>query len=343
MEFALILRELWSRKRVLAIGAVVAFLVALASVVRLPSLQPRPVTYASASTQLLVDTPQSSLADLAQNIDPLQARATVLANLMASPAFLDLVGRQVGLSGSQIYAAGPVDPMLPRTQQEPTDLKRNVQLTGETAPYRLNFNSDPNVPEIGVYTQAPTVKMAVGLANATAVALRQYIATADNTGVPSRSRATIRQLGQANGAVVNGGVSKQIFVLVFVGVMFFWCIMMLVSLRWRANWRASAGMSRLSPSPAPVEEPVTPEPQPDDYSVDWYGPVMPPSSPLHSPSAIASEAEAEAEAEEPQWDAAPVEPEPEPETVRSGRSGHSGRSKASGRSSGSGRSRLLNR
>jgi hypothetical protein len=228
------------------VGVVIALVATVLSAYRLDgtSLKPRQVIYSGASTQILIDTPRSSLADVGQNIDPLQIRATVLANLMASPSFLDLVGKRVGLSGAQIYAAGPVDPQLPRTQQEPTALKRNVELTGETAPYRLNFNSDPNLPEIGVYAQAPTTDMAVKLANASASALSQYISSASSqTEVPDHSRATIRQLGPATGGVVNGSAGKEIMLLVFMAVLIFWCVLTLVVVRFRANWRASAAVA----------------------------------------------------------------------------------------------------
>jgi hypothetical protein len=260
----------------LAVGVVIALLAAVLSAYRVSgsSLKPRQITYSAASTQILIDTPQSSLADVGQNIDPLQIRATVLANLMASPSFLKLVGERVGLSGAQIYAAGPVDPQLPRTQQEPTDLKRNVELTGETVPYKLNFNSDPNLPEIGVYAQAPTTAMAVALANASASALSQYISAAGGqTDVPDRSRATIRQLGSATGAVVNGGVGKQIMVLVFIAVLFFWCILVLAVVRFRANWRASAAVATAMASTSNAE----PASQDDDgvrspsENHDWEG------------------------------------------------------------------------
>ncbi len=243
MEFALVLRELWRRKRFLALGALVAAIAALASVYRLDGvgIKPRSLSFSSATTQVLVDSRQSALADLGQDISPLMARATVYANIMASPEFLDLVGARVGLAGNQIYAAGPVDPQLPRTVQEPTALKRNVELTGETTPYRLNFNSDPNLPDVGVFAQAPTTKMAIALANAAVGALQDYVANIESTtGVPPHSRAAIRQLGTAYGAVVNGGVSKTIFALVFIAVMLIWCVVMLAIARFRVTWRASA-------------------------------------------------------------------------------------------------------
>jgi hypothetical protein len=255
VEFALVLRELWRRKPALVAGALVASVCAVLSVYRVAGLglTSRPITYSGASTQALIDTPRSALADITQNIEPLQVRAVVLANFMASPSFLSQVGARVGLTGGQIYAQGPLDPQLPRTEQEPTALKRNVELTGETAPYRLTFNSDPNLPQIGVYSQAPTTKMAVALANASVKALRSYVSRAESqTKVPAGSRAEIRQLGRASGAQVNGGISKSIFGLVFTAVMLVWCVGILAVTRLRENWRLSAEFEQRSAAPVPA-------------------------------------------------------------------------------------------
>ncbi|HSZ05141.1 MAG TPA: hypothetical protein VK778_08060 [Solirubrobacteraceae bacterium] len=204
-------------------------------------LKARSLQYSSATTQLLVDSPTSVLGDLSQSFEPLSARATVYANFMASPAVLALIGQQVGLSGGQLYATGPVSASQPRVVQEPTALKRNTEITGETDPYRLSFESQPNLPTINVYAQAPSTALAVGLANGAVVGLKQYVTAleeADKT--PPRARVTIRRLGPANGAVVDGGISKELAVLVFVGVCLLWCILLLAASRFREVWRGSA-------------------------------------------------------------------------------------------------------
>ena len=96
MEFALVLRELLRRRRVLAAGVLVATLAAVFSVYRLDglSLKPRSLQYSSATTQVFVDTPSSVLGNLTQALPPLQARATVYANFMASPSVLQLIGEK---------------------------------------------------------------------------------------------------------------------------------------------------------------------------------------------------------------------------------------------------------
>ena len=243
MEFALILRELSRRRAALGIGVVVALIAAILSVYRLTStgLAARSLQYSSASTQVFVDTPSSVLGDLQPSFEPLQARATVYANFMASPTFLALVGEKSGIPGGQIYAAGPVDPSVPRVVEEPTAVQRNVEITGESTPYRLNFNDDPNLPTIGIYAQAPNTRQAVALANASAAALAQYVAMLAKTGnTPPAQRVVIRQLGSASGGVVDGGISKSIAFLTFVVVFFLWCVLVLIGGRFAESWRATA-------------------------------------------------------------------------------------------------------
>jgi hypothetical protein len=243
MEFALVLRELLRRRRVLAVGVLVAALTAVLSVYHLDGLglKPRSLQYSSATTQVFVDTPSSVLGNLTQALPPLQARATVYANFMASPSVLQLIGEKAGIPGDQIYAAGPIDPLVPRIVQEPTAVQRNVEITGEATPYRLNFNDDPNLPQIGIYSQAPTTAEAVRLAEASVQALKQYLAGLQSSeNIPPQSRAVIRQLGSANGHVVDGGIGKALACIVFLSVFLFWCVMSLVVVRFRQSWRESA-------------------------------------------------------------------------------------------------------
>jgi hypothetical protein len=245
MEFALVLRELTRHRWALAVGVLVAAVAATFSVYHLDGLKlkPRQLTHSSASTSVFVDTPSSVLGNLTPSFDPLQTRATVYANFMASPEVLNMIGQRVGIPGDQIYAAGPVDSLVPRIVEEPTAVQRNVEITGETMPYRLNFNNDPNLPTIGIYAQAPTTNQAILLANAAAASLGQYVRNLQETDrVPSQSRVVIRQLGLASGGVADGGVSKALAVIVFLGVLLLWCVLVLAAVRFRAYWRASVAL-----------------------------------------------------------------------------------------------------
>ena len=242
MGFALALRELSTHRRLLALGAVVAVFVATLSVYHLDGfgLKSRSLQYSAASTQVLVDSDSSALGNLAESFESLANRAVVYADFMTNPSILEKIGQQVGLKGGQIYAVGPVTGAT-RVEQEPTALKRNVELTGETKPYRLNFESQNNLPTININAQAPTTKQAVALANAAALAMHRYVAEDVSVGaIAPPSRVVIRQLGAANGAVVDGGISKQLFVIVSVLVFALWCVLMLAVPRALAMWRDSA-------------------------------------------------------------------------------------------------------
>jgi hypothetical protein len=245
MEFALILRELWRRPRWLALGAVVAVIAATLSVYHVslvpPSLKSRSLKYSTATTQVVVDSTPSSLGNVVANIDPLVARAGVFANLMVSPAALNLIGEAAHIPGNEIYAAGPVEANEPRTIQEPTADTRNGQIVGEAAPYRLQFAANPEYPIITISAQAPTDNQAEALANGTVTALSKYISLVQQK-VPSERRVVVRQLGTPTGAVVDGGVSKKLFVIAMIVAFFAWCVMLLVVDRFLANWRRSADL-----------------------------------------------------------------------------------------------------
>ena len=202
MESILILRELVGRWRILAIGVAVATVVAVLSVYRVDGsgLRPRALVHSSASTQVLVDSDSSVLGNVAGSLEPLASRASIYANFMTSPAVLNLIARRIGLSGQQLYAAGPVSVDQPRVVQEPTALRRNVEITGETIPYRLGFESQANLPTIAINSQAPTTAQAIALANAAAAGVEEYVANSEtaNNVTPS-DRVVIRQLGPAQG------------------------------------------------------------------------------------------------------------------------------------------------
>lgn len=256
MEIALVLQELLRRRRALAVGAVIAAIVAILSVYRTSGfgLAARQLQHSSATTQVLVDTPSSALGNVSQPFEPLQARATVYANFLASQSMLKLIGLHAGVAGDRLYAAGPVDALVPRVVEEPTAVQRNVEITGEEDPYRLNFNDDPNLPTIGIYAQAPKTPEAIRLADSAAWALKQYVAeTQAQNNVPPHSRVVIRQLGQAQGGVSNGGISKALAVIAFVGTFLVWCGILIVSGRFRESWRAAAGLHRAGLTPS--EEP----------------------------------------------------------------------------------------
>jgi hypothetical protein len=242
MEPARTLKILWDRRRLVLLGALVAAAAATVSVYSVslypPSLVSRSNVFATASTQILVDTPDSAFADLSYELEPLQTRANVFARFLANPAALALIGRQAGIPASAIEAQGPYEQNMPLYQQEPTAEERSSQIIGEGALYRLRFESNPELPIISVFAQAPTEAEAARLAEAVPAALRRYVQRLQrNQHTPAKNRVEIRRLGHATGGVVNAGANTEIAALVFFLVFAGWCIVLVPAHTIARGWR----------------------------------------------------------------------------------------------------------
>lgn len=242
MEFARTLKTLWGRRRLVGLGAVVASIAALLAVYRVgllpPSLESRTNVFATASTQILVDTPGSAFADLEASFDPLDERASVFARFLASPAAIRLIAGEAGLPADAIEAQGPFDLNVPVFEREPTAEKRSSQIVGEGALYRLRFDNNPDMPIISVFAQAPTSSEAAELAGAAPAALRSYVEQIQaRQRTPSNRRVEIRRLGDATGAVVNEGANLQIAALVFIVAMAAWCMLLIPARTIAQGWR----------------------------------------------------------------------------------------------------------
>lgn len=244
MEFALILRELWSRKLLVALGVLVAVLPALYSVYHVslapPNLKSRSLSYASARTQVIVDSPASSLGDLGSDVNPLIVRAGVYSRLLTSPGALEVIGQKAGIDPGLIYAQGPFEIDQPRAEQEPTAEARSSQIVGEANQYRLRYESSPELPIVTIFSQAPTAdeanRLATGAAQGLAIYVRQL---QDEQRTPPKQRVEIRQLGQPFAKAVNSGVGKKLGALVFLLAFGAWCTGLLVVSRLTASWRAA--------------------------------------------------------------------------------------------------------
>jgi hypothetical protein len=256
MELARTLKTLWIRRRLVALGAVIAAIAALLSVYSVglfpPSMTSRTNVFATASTQLLVDAPDSAFADLENDLTPLETRASVFARFLASPVALTLIAKEADVPVSSIEAEGPYDINLPVIQQEPTAGQRSSQIIGEGALYRLRFENNPVLPVVSVFAQAPTEEEAIGLANAAPRALRAYIAQIQaQQNTPEDRRVVIRKLGNATGGVVNAGANVQIGLLVFIIVFGAWCMLLIPAQTLARGWREANVYGDVDPNQVP--------------------------------------------------------------------------------------------
>lgn len=225
MEFGRHLRELTAIRfgalACVALATVAALLVAyrVQSVVP-PRLQPRSLQIASASADVLIDTPTSVVLDLRQqtnDIDALTNRAVLLGNVMASAPVLDYIGRRAGIPGSEIRATTPRTPNAPRPFQTAVTKRRARDLLASTDQYRLDVEVNPTVPVMKVYAQAPTARSAEALADGAVAGLRDYLArVAVTERIKPASQVRVHELGRAHGVVINGGVRLEAAALTFV-------------------------------------------------------------------------------------------------------------------------------
>jgi len=155
MEFAEVLRILrarwWATLAivVLAIGAAVAVREGVSS-----------TPTGAATVQILVDSPDSALANLSQETVPLTTRASVFAQVMTSAAVLEDIAASAGVPVSQMTAQGPYSgPGQALNVVTPSEARSNQLLT-QTVKYRLTFVAQTNEPVVTASVQGPNAAAA---------------------------------------------------------------------------------------------------------------------------------------------------------------------------------------
>jgi hypothetical protein len=228
------LLKLWRLRLWLLVGVLLAGVAAVGTVATSHS-----TVYASASTQLLVDSPDSALANASIDLTGYLNRADAFARMMTSDAALQYIGKAAGINGSEIDATGPIEINgLPAVTHAPVAIV-NGQDVAAPAIYKLSFVQNPSLPTIDVYADAPTTKEAIALANGAVTGFASFISQLNANNVPQSERIDIRQLGQATGGMVDASASKSMALLVFVAVFALWCGIVLFASRLRANLRAA--------------------------------------------------------------------------------------------------------
>lgn len=234
MTLARILLKLWSLRLWVALGVVLGGVAAVGS-----STTSHSTVYASASTQMLVDSPDSALANASVDLAGYLARASVFARLMTSAEALQYIGKATGINGNLIAATGPIEVNgAPIATHAPVDTVGGQELPAPVI-YKLSLVQNPSLPTVDVYAQAPTTKQAIALANGAVTGFATFINQLNANNSPLGTRIEVRPLGQATGSIVAPSASKKIAVLAFIGVFAAWCWVVLFVSRLRANLRAA--------------------------------------------------------------------------------------------------------
>jgi hypothetical protein len=215
MDFVTILRELWDRRAAVCVAAVLAIVVGLVVAYHIsvfpPKIATRQYQVGLGSTTLLLDTPDSQVVDLSpRSADSLNARAALIANLMATAPVKAAIAQRAGVSPNDLDAtvsstSGTMPQTAPSTQLA---ARATTATTGTTKKpsHTLTIRPDGNLPIVLVETQAPDARQAARLADAAVSALNSYLTSvASIQQVPAKRRLIVKQLGSAQAADVVRG------------------------------------------------------------------------------------------------------------------------------------------
>jgi hypothetical protein len=252
VEVALIIRDLW-RAKFLVLGlAVVSLLVAILLTYQVSSSAPfvetKRTVYAEATTDLLVDSPKSSLGDLATDFMPLNLRAQVYAQFMTSPPVIDAIARRAGIDPAMLSTQAPLGSTSTTARggaaatAPPTQGAEHVA-AGRTQ--RLMLEPQGGVPVVGVRAQARTPEEARRLADAAVAALIEYVTELQRKQrVPGDTRVQVEQLGGAKaGYIVLSESKRSGFVLAFV-LFGAGCFAILLGMRVHRDWQTQRALDR---------------------------------------------------------------------------------------------------
>ena len=258
MDLIKILNELWDRRRWVIAAGVLALLVSISTQYSLPSFEKKALLVGAASSQVLIDSQTSAIADVDRDPAPLANRAVVLAQYMSSAEARNQIAEKMGLSPSQISADGPFSSLTDRSTYQATPAgPRANQLTEENAIYRMVFDAQLSLPIISIYTQAPDSTGAIELASAATTVLTSYVTDLDE-GIPQGRQITVSPLGEPEGGTVNDGANPALAVLAFLGVFVVLCTAIVLGSGLVRQWQDQREPEdRIPPAPP---EPMPPLP-----------------------------------------------------------------------------------
>lgn len=253
MDIATLLTRLWNLRMAVAIAACISIVGALMLTYKVglfpPSIKEPKVRIAAAQTQILLDSPNSTIGDLDSPVAPLADRAEIYTQFLETEEVRAGIAEVTGLPANSFIVEGQRGGQLavPGQEQEANNL------AVESTVRRVFFRSEKGSPIISVFAQAPETKVAIGLADGAAEAISTYVTKLqDRQRIPGVRRLRIEQLGQAQGGPVTAGVDKIQVVTTAIGLFLVCCVLILVGANVITDLRrARAERRRLDPDWAP--------------------------------------------------------------------------------------------
>lgn len=237
------IRQLWQRK--LLVGLVLALAVAAAifSAYRVTSsgLESRSLAVAAASSQILVDSPDSTLVQGAElgTFEALATRAKIYGQYLASLDARQEIAKQAGVPARSIATSGPFSSATGQTAySSQSSEERAGELLQEGAQNRLVFTAQEGVPILTVDAQSASSETAIALAGASFKTLENYVKGLEADGKPVRQGVTVRELGAPEGGTLGGSNNMILMVLAFLLVLGLGCAAILLVPTFAQRWRA---------------------------------------------------------------------------------------------------------
>jgi hypothetical protein len=251
MAFGIRLRNLWHLKAAVVVSLALALLAAIWSVEKIslspPSLTPRSLVMATATTHVLIDTERSQLIDLRQDtyaVGGLQNRGVLLGNVIASSDVRARIAQRAHVPVERLRIQAPLTSQEPSPPADAQTARHTTDILKSTDQYRMNIKVNPTVPMLDIYAQTPTAASAAALANDELKAYMASVAATQN--VPVKDLVRPVQLGRARGVVINQSVEWQAALLAFVLTLGISCATVVFLARVRAGWRQAALAERVT-------------------------------------------------------------------------------------------------
>jgi hypothetical protein len=255
MALVEVIRKLWHRKLLVALVGALAVAVAIFSAYRISTnpagLEKRALTVAAASSQILVDSPDSTLVAGAElgTFEALSTRAKIYGQYLASLSARQEIAKRAGVPASSISTSGPFSSATGQTAySSQSSEERSSELLQEGASNRLVFTAQEGVPILTVDAQAATADQAIALASASFATLKQYVHSLEADGKPVRQGVTVRELGAPEGGTLGGTNNIMLMVLAFLVVFGLGCAAILTIPTFARRWRALDDVEYPAPS-----------------------------------------------------------------------------------------------
>jgi len=259
MAFLETIRRLWQHKVLLSLALLLAVVAAILSAYRIGSggIEKRSLSVSAASSQILVDSVPSALAQGAETstFEALSTRAKIYGQYLASLSARVEIAERAGVPVASLSTSGPFSTATGQINYTAESSgERATELLQEGAGNRLVFSAQEGVPIITVDAQAGDTDTAVALASASYATLHKYIKGLEVEGEPLRRGVTVRQLGAPEGGTLGGSNDMMLMALAFLLTLGLGCAAILVVpgviKRWRSLGEADADRVREAEGPA---------------------------------------------------------------------------------------------